>query len=61
MTTATLAWFFAAALTIAGPPMSICSTHSCSLAPLATVCVNGYRLDTSSWNGAICSSSSWAA
>ena len=27
VTTATLAWFFAAARTIAGPPMSICSTH----------------------------------
>ena len=28
VTTATLAWFLAAARTIAGPPMSICSTHS---------------------------------
>src|SRR5438309_191420 len=26
--TATLAWFLAAARTMAGPPMSICSTHS---------------------------------
>ena len=28
MTTATLGWFLAAARTIDGPPMSICSTHS---------------------------------
>ena len=27
-TTATLGWFFAAARTMVGPPMSICSTHS---------------------------------
>ncbi len=42
--TATLAWFLAAARTIAGPPMSICSTHSSDAAPEATVSVNGYRL-----------------
>ena len=36
-TTATLSWFFAAARTIAGPPMSICSTHSSGVAPEATV------------------------
>ena len=40
-TTATDGWFFAAARTIAGPPMSICSTHSSGLAPEATVSVNG--------------------
>ena len=39
--TATLAWFFAAARTIAGPPMSICSIVSASAAPLATVSSNG--------------------
>ena len=39
-----LAWFFAAARTIAGPPMSICSMHSSGPAPEATVSVNGYRL-----------------
>ena len=40
-TTATDGWFFAAARTIAGPPMSICSTHSSGDAPEATVSVNG--------------------
>ena len=40
-TTATLGWFFAAARTIDGPPMSICSTHSSGPAPDATVAVNG--------------------
>ena len=40
-TTATLGWFFAAARTIDGPPMSICSTHSSGAAPEATVWVNG--------------------
>ena len=51
--TATLAWFLAAARTMAGPPISICSTTSAGGAPLATVASNGYRLDTSSSNGAI--------
>jgi len=37
----TLAWFFAAARTIDGPPMSICSTQSCGAAPDITVSVNG--------------------
>ena len=41
VTTATEAWFFAAARTIAGPPMSICSTHSSASAPEATVAWNG--------------------
>jgi hypothetical protein len=41
VTTATEGWFFAAARTIEGPPMSICSTHSSGLAPDATVSVNG--------------------
>ena len=41
VTTATLAWFFAAPRTIDGPPMSICSMHSSGLAPEATVAVNG--------------------
>ncbi len=41
VTMATLAWFLAAARTIEGPPMSICSTHSSSLAPEATVSLNG--------------------
>ena len=40
-TTATLGWFFAAARTIEGPPMSICSTHSSVVAPDATVAANG--------------------
>ena len=38
---ATEGWFLAAARTIEGPPMSICSTHSSSEAPEATVWVNG--------------------
>ena len=59
VTTATLAWFFAAARTMAGPPMSISSTHCSGGAPLATVDSNGYRFDTSSWNGSMPSSSSW--
>jgi hypothetical protein len=41
VTTATLAWFFAAERTIAGPPMSICSMDSSTPAPDATVCWNG--------------------
>ena len=41
VTTATLGWFFAAARTIDGPPMSICSMHSSASAPDATVSVNG--------------------
>ena len=41
MTTATEPWFFAAARIIAGPPMSICSTHSSGEAPEATVSSNG--------------------
>jgi len=40
-TTPTEAKFLAAARTIAGPPMSICSTTSSSVAPLATVSRNG--------------------
>ncbi len=40
--------------------MSICSTHSAGAAPLRTAASNGYRLDTSSWNGAMPSSSSRA-
>ena len=38
---ATDGWFLAAARTIDGPPMSICSTHSSGAAPEATVWVNG--------------------
>ena len=60
MTTATLAWFFAAARTIAGPPMSICSTQSSNEAPEATVSRNGYRLDTSRSKGSMPSSDSCA-
>jgi hypothetical protein len=41
VTMATLAWFLAEARTIDGPPMSICSTHSSSLAPDATVSRKG--------------------
>ena len=41
VTIATDGWFFAAARTIDGPPMSICSTHSSGAAPEATVSVNG--------------------
>ncbi|SIJ03590.1 Uncharacterised protein [Mycobacteroides abscessus subsp. abscessus] len=39
--TVTVGWFFAAARTIEGPPMSICSMHSSKPAPLATVSANG--------------------
>ena len=38
VTIATDGWFLAAARTIDGPPMSICSTHSSGVAPEATVC-----------------------
>ena len=38
---ATEGWFLAAARTIDGPPMSICSTHSSGLAPDGTVWRNG--------------------
>ena len=38
---ATDGWFLAAARTIDGPPMSICSTHSSGVAPEATVSRNG--------------------
>ena len=41
VTIATDGWFLAAARTIDGPPMSICSTHSSGPAPESTVCVNG--------------------
>lgn len=41
VTTATDGWFLAAARTIEGPPMSICSTHSSGAAPDATVASNG--------------------
>ena len=58
--TATEPWFFAAARTIAGPPMSICSTHCSGEAPEATVASNGYRFEISSWNGSMPSSASWA-
>ena len=60
VTTATEPWFLAAARTIDGPPMSICSTHSSGAAPEATVASNGYRFDTSSWNGSMPSPASWA-
>ncbi len=40
-TTATLAWFFAAARTIDGPPMSICSITASGAAPERTVSTNG--------------------
>ena len=59
--TATCWWFLAAARTMAGPPMSICSTHSAAGAPELTAASNGYRLDTSSPNGAMPSSASLAA
>ena len=60
MTTATEPWFLAAALTMAGPPMSICSTHCSGEAPDATVASNGYRFETSSWNASMRSPTSWA-
>ena len=41
VTIATEGWFLAAARTIDGPPMSICSTHSSGVAPEATVWRNG--------------------
>ena len=56
--TVTCAWFLAAARTMAGPPMSICSTHSAAGVPLLTAASNGYRLDTSNSNGAMPSSAS---
>jgi len=37
----TAAWFFAAERTIAGPPMSICSTTSSGAAPDFTVSTKG--------------------
>ena len=40
-TTATEGWFLAAARTIVGPPMSICSMHSSGVAPESTVSRNG--------------------
>ena len=61
MITATEPWFFAAARIIAGPPMSICSTHCSGEAPDATVASNGYRFDTSSWNGSMPSPASSAS
>jgi hypothetical protein len=53
MITATEPWFLAAARIIDGPPMSICSTHRSASAPDATVAWNGYRFETSSWNGSM--------
>ena len=41
VTIATVPWFFAAARTIDGPPMSIFSMHSATEAPDATVSRNG--------------------
>ena len=41
VTTATLGWFLAAARTMEGPPMSICSMTSSGPAPEATVSRNG--------------------
>jgi hypothetical protein len=41
VTIATEGWFLAAALTIDGPPMSICSTHSSGPAPERTVWLKG--------------------
>ncbi len=41
VTTATEGWFLAELRTMAGPPMSICSTHSSGVAPEATVALNG--------------------
>ncbi len=43
--TATLGWFFAAARTIDGPPMSICSMHSSGAAPDATVSRERVQVD----------------
>ena len=60
VTTATLAWFLAAARTMAGPPMSIFSMHSSMDAPEATVSENGYRLEMSRSNGSTSSSASCA-
>ena len=61
MMTATEPWFLAAARTIEGPPMSICSTHCSGEAPDATVAWNGYRFTTTSWNGSMPSSASCAS
>src|SRR5699024_1379914 len=52
-------WFFAAARTMDGPPMSIFSMHSSCPAPEATVSAKGYRLATTRSIGVTCSSSSW--
>src|SRR5690606_17863171 len=59
-TTATDGWFFAAARTMDGPPMSICSTTAPGPAPDATVAANGQRLTTTSSNGAMSSCASWS-
>ncbi len=45
VTTATEGWFLAAARTIDGPPMSICSTHSSGEAPEATVSPERVEVD----------------
>lgn len=51
----------AAARTIAGPPISICSTQSSTLAPDSTVWLNGYKLTTTSSKASIPSCSRAAA
>src|SRR5699024_12796579 len=50
--------FLAAARTIVGPPISICSIACGAAAPDATVSTNGYRLATTRSNGAISCSAS---
>ena len=45
-TMATLAWFLADALTIAGPPMSIWSMAASPVAPAVIASTNGYRFTT---------------
>ena len=51
---ATLAWFLAAARTSDGPPMSISSISSSRVMPgRSAAAANGYRLTTTSSNGAI--------
>ena len=56
-----VALFLAAARTIVGPPISIFSIVSASLAPERTVSANGYRFTTTKSNGLMPNCSNWAA
>ncbi len=55
-----MAWFFAAARTIDGPPMSISSISSSMVMPgRSSAAANGYRFTTTMSNGAMAAASSW--